>query len=88
MGFGGISSDKLYNKHVYVNICRVFAALLAIITGLGALICGIGVCTAATFSAMGIAGVASIILSLVLISLAIFWSYGVFLSFRGNITFN
>ncbi|WP_259668445.1 hypothetical protein [Chlamydia gallinacea] len=84
LGFSGISSSKLANKNVHVNICRVVFALFAAIVGLSSLIYGIGVCAASTFFAMSVAGASSILLSFVLLGLAMAWAYGVFLSCHGK----
>lgn len=84
LGFSGVSSSKLATKNIHVNICRVVFALLAAITGLSSLICGIGVCAASTFLAMSVAGASSILLSLILLGFAIAWTYGVFLSCHGK----
>lgn len=84
LGLVGISSARSANPRIHVNICRVVSALLAAVMGLSSLICGIGVCAASTFFAMSVAGVASILLSTILLSLAVLWSYGVFLSCHGK----
>ncbi|WP_348662686.1 hypothetical protein [Chlamydia vaughanii] len=84
LGCSGFTKRHLVSEKISVNVTRVITVLLALVLGLGALICGIGVCTAATFLAMSLAGGASILLAIILLALASFWSYGLFASCHGK----
>ncbi|SYX09089.1 hypothetical protein C834K_0639 [Chlamydia poikilotherma] len=84
LGCSGFSSKYLVKQKLSVNITRVIMTLVALFLGFGALICGIGTCTAGSFMAMSLAGGAAIALGIVLLMLACYWSYGVFASFRAR----
>ncbi|WP_366223883.1 hypothetical protein [Chlamydia buteonis] len=82
LGFSGFTSARLVQNKLSVNLTRLIMTLVALLLGLGALICGIGTCTAAAFTVMSLAGVASIVLGLVLLMLASYWGYGAISSYR------
>ncbi|QVE49145.1 hypothetical protein SBV42_05230 [Chlamydia crocodili] len=84
LGFNGFSSRHLVKQKLSVNITRVIMTLVTLLLGFGALICGIGTCTSASFMAMSLAGGAAIALGLVMLMLACYWSYGVFASFQAR----
>lgn len=84
LGCSGFSSKYLVKPQLSVNIVRVIMTLVTLLLGFGALICGIGTCTAASFTAMSLAGGAAIVLGFVMLMLALYWSYGVFASFQAR----
>ncbi|WP_375793511.1 hypothetical protein O1W69_05305 [Chlamydia sp. 12-01] len=84
LGFGGFNKIHHVGHKLPVNIVRVIMTLTALLLGFGALICGIGTCTAASFTAMSLSGGAAIALGLILLILAAYWSYGVFASYQNR----
>ncbi|CAG9045814.1 hypothetical protein NVRI1_00144 [Chlamydia abortus] len=82
LGLSGFTSAHLVQNKLSVNLTRLVMTLVAVLLGLGALICGIGTCTAAAFTVMSLAGGASIALGLVLLMLASYWGYGAMSSYR------
>ncbi|AFS21324.1 hypothetical protein [Chlamydia psittaci] len=84
LGFSGFTSAHLVQNKLSVNVTRLVMTLVAMLLGLGALICGIGTCTAAALTVISLAGGASIALGLVLLMLASYWGYGAISSYRNR----